>query len=63
MFTPTMSLLYAQDIQEEHLRRAQRQPLSPRFQARAPFQNRFIDTLADLLITSGRTIKQRYQTA
>jgi hypothetical protein len=63
MFTPTMSLSYAQDIQEAHLRRTQSQRLSPKFQSKGLFQNSFIATLADLLITSGQSIKQRYQTA
>ncbi|MFO8036000.1 MAG: hypothetical protein R6U57_05180 [Anaerolineales bacterium] len=63
MFTTTMNLMYAKAVQEEHLRRAQNQPIFSKIQARVPFLGKFVDSLADLLITSGRFLKQRYQTA
>ncbi len=63
MFTPTMNFNYAQSVQEEHLRRALHQPSFSSIQARSPYQNGLLDKLADLLITSGHSLKQRYQTA
>jgi hypothetical protein len=63
MFTTTMSLSYAQSVQEEHLRHAQNQRLFSGIMERIPAQNGIVDKMADFLITSGRTLKQRYQTA
>lgn len=63
MFTPTMSLSYAQSVQEDHLRRAQTQRLFSQLQRKASFQSIFVENIADFLITSGRSLKQRYQTA
>lgn len=63
MFTPTMSLSYAQSVQEDHLRRAQTQRLLSQLQRKASFQSIFVDNIADFLITSGRSLKQRYQAA
>lgn len=61
MFTTSMSLNYAQSVKEEHLRRAQNRPCFAQIQARNPLQSTYVDKLADLLITSGRSLKQRYQ--
>ncbi|MBS3751275.1 MAG: hypothetical protein KGY39_07205 [Anaerolineales bacterium] len=63
MFTPTMSLFYAQSVQEDHLRRAQTQRLFSQLQRKVSFQSIFVDNIADFLITSGRSLKQRYQSA
>jgi len=63
MFTTTMSLSYAQSVQEEHLRRNQTQRLLSQLQRKASFQSIIIENIADFLITSGRSLKQRYQTA
>lgn len=63
VYTTTLNLMYAKAVQEEHLRRAQNQPNFSQIQARGPLQGQFADTLADLLINSGRSLKQRTQAA